>query len=57
MRGLTPPELSHALMERFHIYTVAINGRGVFGARVTPHLFTTTAELDRLVRALRTLAA
>jgi selenocysteine lyase/cysteine desulfurase len=25
--------------------------------RVTPQLFTTTAELDALVRALRTLAA
>jgi selenocysteine lyase/cysteine desulfurase len=29
----------------------------VRGVRVTPQLFTTTAELDALVRALRTLAA
>jgi selenocysteine lyase/cysteine desulfurase len=55
--GLTPGQLSQTLMDRFHIYTVAIDGRGVHGARVTPHLFTTTDELDQLVRALRTLAA
>lgn len=55
--GLPPAELSKALMERFKIYTVAIDGRGVHGARVTPHLFTTTRELDQLVRALKTLAA
>lgn len=55
--GLTPAQLSQALLDRFRIYTVAIDGRGVHGARVTPHLFTTTDELDQLVRALRTLAA
>ena len=57
VEGITPTELSRTLMERFCIYTVAIDGRGVHGARVTPHLFTTTAELDQLVRALRALAA
>ena len=57
VRGLAPAELSKALLDRFRIYTVAIDGAGVHGARVTPHLFTTTAELDQLVRALTTLAA
>ncbi len=55
--GLTPGELSSALLDRYRIYTVAIDGRGVHGARVTPQLFTTTAELDQLVRGLKTLAA
>ena len=54
--GLAPAALSQTLLERFRIYTVAIDGSGVHGARVTPHLFITTAELDTLVRALRTLA-
>jgi selenocysteine lyase/cysteine desulfurase len=54
---LKPGELSKALLDRFKIYTVAIDGRGVHGARVTPHLFTTTRELDQLVTALKTLAA
>jgi len=55
--GIAPVALSQMLLERFHIYTVAIDGSGVHGARVTPHLFITPAELDHLVRALETLAA
>jgi selenocysteine lyase/cysteine desulfurase len=35
---------------------VAINTAGVTGLRVTPQLFTTTQELDALVRALTELA-
>jgi selenocysteine lyase/cysteine desulfurase len=57
VRGLQPAALSQVLMDRFHIYTVAIDGNGVHGARVTPHLFITPAELDQLVHALTTLAA
>jgi selenocysteine lyase/cysteine desulfurase len=55
--SLAPADLAKALLDRFRIYTVAIDGHGVRGARITPQLFTTTAELDTLVRALRTLAA
>jgi selenocysteine lyase/cysteine desulfurase len=55
--GMPPAELARALFDRFRIWTVAIDGAGVRGVRVTPQLFTTTAELDGLVRALRTLAA
>jgi selenocysteine lyase/cysteine desulfurase len=54
--GLTPAELAQALFDRFGIYTVAIDGAGVHGVRVTPQLCTTTGELDALVRALATLA-
>ena len=54
--GQGPAALQQALFERFRIWTVAINSAGVHGVRVTPHLFTTTGELDELVRALRTLA-
>src|SRR5258705_6552408 len=53
--GLAPAALSQTLLDRFHIYTVAIDGSGVHGARITPHLFITPAELDRLVGALKTL--
>jgi len=55
--GLEPAALARTLLERFRIWTVAIDSAGVRGARVTPQLFTTTAELDSLVRALRALAA
>ena len=55
--GLTPDALGRALFDRYRIWTVAIDGAGVHGVRVTPHLFTSTGELDALVRALRELAA
>ena len=55
--GLAPAALADALFTRYKVWTVAIDGAGVRGVRVTPHLFTSTAELDALVRALRELAA
>ena len=50
-------DLATALMDRFKIFTVAIDTAGVTGVRVTPQLFTTTAELDAFVRAITQLAA
>jgi selenocysteine lyase/cysteine desulfurase len=55
--GHVPAELMRTLFERYRIWTVAIDGAGVHGVRVTPHQFTTTAELDTFVRALKALAA
>lgn len=54
--GMPPGELATVLMDRYRIFTVAIDTAGVTGVRVTPQLFTTTAELDALVRAITELA-
>lgn len=56
--GREPSAIARELHERFRIYTVAIHRpeADVVGVRVTPHLYTTTAELDALVAAIRTLA-
>ena len=54
--GREPAALAEALFERYRIWTVAIDGAGVRGVRITPHLFTSTADLDALVRGLRELA-
>lgn len=53
---LKPAELAKTLMERYKIWTVAIDYANVHGVRVTPHLFTTTQDLDALVKALKELA-
>jgi len=55
---LAPDKLAATLLERYKIWTVAIDSpsAGVRGVRITPNLFTTTADLDTLVRALRELA-
>jgi len=53
----SPDELARVLLERHRIWTVAIDNpeASVRGIRVTPNLFTTTAELDTLIGALREL--
>jgi selenocysteine lyase/cysteine desulfurase len=53
---LTPNELADQLLQKYKIYTVAINTETVKGCRVTPNVFTTLAELDSLVKALKELA-
>ena len=55
--GMDPGVLARTLLEKHRIWTVAIDRENVRGARITPHLYTTTAELDVLVRALKELAA
>ena len=52
-----PKDLARILLEKYRIWTVAIDTANVRGVRITPHLFTNPTELDALVRALRELAA
>ncbi len=54
---IKPADLSKRLFENYKIFTVAIDNANVRGVRVTPHLYTTTAELDSFVKALKELAA
>jgi selenocysteine lyase/cysteine desulfurase len=56
MEQMKPAELASALHSRFKIHTVAIDWENIHGVRMTPHVYTSTADLDRLVTALRTLA-
>ncbi|MFW5658570.1 MAG: aminotransferase class V-fold PLP-dependent enzyme, partial [Bacteroidota bacterium] len=53
--GWTPEDLVQALEERYHIHVVPIDWRGIRGVRVTPTFYSTLAELDALVAALREL--
>jgi selenocysteine lyase/cysteine desulfurase len=57
VRGMAPGDLARILLETYQIYTVAIDGAGVHGVRVTPQVYTSTAELDAFVHALRELAS
>lgn len=56
IEGLDPAGLAKALLDDYGIYTVAIDGAGVQGCRITPNVFTTEPELDRLIAALKDLA-
>jgi selenocysteine lyase/cysteine desulfurase len=57
IQGITPGDLAKVLLEKYKVWTVAIDGAGVHGVRVTPQVYTSTGELDTFVRALRELAA
>ena len=57
VRGMQPGDLAKVLLEKYKVFTVAIDGAGVHGVRVTPQVYTSSAELDTFVRALRELAA
>jgi selenocysteine lyase/cysteine desulfurase len=52
----TPSEMADQLMKKYNIYTVAIDGAGVRGCRITPNLYTRLDELDQFVYALKELA-
>ena len=54
---MKPGDLADLLMKQYKIYTVAIDGAGVHGLRITPNLYTTIDELDVLIRALKEIAA
>lgn len=53
---ISPAEMSKILMEKYQIFTVAIDGAGVKGCRITPNLYTSTGELDKFVLALKEMA-
>ena len=55
IKGMKPSELSDKLFANYKIYTAAIDGAGVHGCRITPNVYTNTAELDVLVKALKEL--
>jgi len=50
--GYTPQLLSDKLFSDFKIFTVAIDHPYIKGVRVTPHLYTSLADLDKFVEAV-----
>ena len=52
IKGMKPSELAETLLKKYKIYTVAIDGAGVHGCRITPNIYTTLKELDVFVKAL-----
>lgn len=56
VKNMEPKDLAKTLLDKYRIWTVAINGHGVHGCRITPNIYTTTKELDKFVAALKELA-
>ena len=57
IRNMKPGEMAETLLKKHRIWTVAIDGQGVQGCRITPNIYTTTKELDTFVQALKQMSA
>ena len=55
--GMSPSELENALFDRYKIHTVGIVWENIKCVRVTPHVYTSIADLDKLVRALSEISS
>ena len=54
---MMPGELDSALFNNYRIHTVGINWENISAVRVTPHVYTTLPDLDKLVKAIGEIAA
>ncbi len=57
LKNMKPADLAKNLLEKFNVYTVAIDGVGVHGCRITPNIYTTTKELDVFIKGVKMLAS
>lgn len=55
IQGMKPSALAEVLLKKYRIFTVAIDYANVHGCRITPNIYTSTEELDSLVKALKEL--
>ncbi len=56
IKNMSPAIMAETLLKKYKIYTVAIDGKGVHGCRITPNVYTSTQELDEFVIALKEMA-
>ncbi|MBP7497892.1 MAG: aminotransferase class V-fold PLP-dependent enzyme, partial [Bacteroidales bacterium] len=56
VKDKTPAELANYLFDKHKIFTVAIDSEQVKGVRVAPNVYTSTADLDKLVEAIKEIA-
>jgi len=55
--GMTPAQLDSALFNQYKIHTVGIVWENISCVRVTPHVYTTLPDLDKLVKAITEIAS
>lgn len=55
--GMEPEVINNKLLTEHQIHAVSIKWENISGVRVTPHVYTTTKDLDRFVDAVLKIAA
>ena len=56
IEGMPTREFTHKLFTKFKVHTTGITRENVDGVRVTPNVYTTTKDLDVLVKGVKALA-
>ena len=56
IEGMKPNEIREQLMKKYQIHSVAIEWENIKGVRITPNVYTTLTDLDKLVKAIRDMA-
>lgn len=56
IQGKKPEEIAGELFSKHKIHTVAINWENIHGVRVTPNVYTSLKDLDKLASALKKMA-
>jgi len=56
VNGMLPAELDRKLWEKYKIHTNSIAWENINCVRITPHVYTKTEDLDKLVQALTEIA-
>jgi len=56
LSNMSPSAMSKVLLEKYKIFTVAIDYANVKGCRISPNIFTTTNELDQFIIAVQEMA-
>ncbi len=54
--GMKPGEVDAFLFDKYRIHTTPIDWENISGVRVTPHVYTTFRDLDKLVAAITELS-
>ncbi len=55
--GMTPGELGNALFDKYKIHQTSIVWENISCVRITPHVYTSLKDVDKLVRALEEIVA
>ncbi len=53
VKGKEPAEVANFLFKNYKVHTVAINWENIHGVRITPNVYTSLSDLDRLVRGIK----
>ena len=56
VKGVTPGELSSQLFDKYKIHTTGIVCENISCTRVTPHVYTSIKNVDKLVKALNEIS-